>query len=139
MVDFAPGVVGKNYGINNRVESRAFREAVNILFPLVMIASILSFHIWVRSRNIEIGYETEQLKEQADRLARTQQQIVLEEQTALNPEALESIARNELGMTVLRANQVIPPSLDWNWSRTGNPEMGSLIQPALPEARPALN
>ena len=140
MLDLAPGVDGRNYGIRNCAESRALRETTNILFPVVLIASILSFHVWVRSQSIEIGYETEQLKEQAAKLVRTQQQIVLEEQTALNPELLESIARNELGMTVLRPNQVIPPRLDaWDLSGSATPEIGSLIRPAEPEAPSALN
>ena len=40
-------------------------------------------------------------------MKRAQANLVLEEETLKNPERIDSIARNELGMTTLRPNQLI--------------------------------
>ena len=44
-------------------------------------------------------------------LLRTQTRLILEEETLRNPERIDSIARNDLGMVPLRPNQFILPQV----------------------------
>lgn len=111
MTDWADGIETRNYGIKSELDGSMLSEFLRTIFPLAMIACALLFCLWIRSEIVNTGYENQNLlKKQAD-LARIQRSLVLEEQTLLNPEQIDRIARNDLGMTPLRPSQFVLPQL----------------------------
>ncbi len=111
MIDWAGGIENRNYGIKRITDSQKLLELLSIIFSLVMIAGALVFYAWVRSQIISMGYTGQQLQAQEESLLRDQRKLVLEEQTLKNPERVDAIARAELGMTPLRANQLLTPQM----------------------------
>ncbi|MEJ2082725.1 MAG: cell division protein FtsL, partial [Acidobacteriota bacterium] len=75
-----------------------------------VIACALSFHIWVRSKSIQVGYQNQQLTSQEVDLLNDQRQLVLEEQTIKDPKALEIAALGELNMIIPAADRIIMPT-----------------------------
>jgi cell division protein FtsL len=140
MVDLAPGMEARNYGLKKAPNSRNLWESLKILFPFMMIAGALSFYIWLYSETLLIGYQTQQFNEEKDDALQIQQQLILEEQTLISPERLDLIARSDLGMVPLKANQlIILPAMDQD---AGSPNALALGIPfRLPDSSntPALN
>jgi cell division protein FtsL len=127
MIDFASGIEAKNYGLRNTSDPRSLFESMKTLLPLVAIAGILSFHVWVRSQNIQIGYESQKLLTQKEELQNVQNQLILEEQTLKDPRSLEILARRDLGMVMLPVDRVImaPASDNWDTSASGILALGN--------------
>ncbi len=111
MLDFAAGLETKNYGLKKTTDLRSLLESVWIVMPLAVIAGAFYFHVWVHSQNINIGYRSQQLSVQADRLKQIQQQLILEEQTLKDPALLEALACENLGLVLLQPGQIISPPL----------------------------
>ncbi len=109
MYDWAGGSEDRNYGIKRITDPRKLSELLRIILSLSVIAGALLFYSWVRSQIIGIGYESQQLQAQEQNLLSVEKNLILEEQTLKNPERIEAIARNDLGMMRLRANQVLTP------------------------------
>ena len=107
MLDFASGIESKNYGLRKTSDLRTLLDSLKILFPLVMIASALSFHIWICSQNIQIGYQNQQLNDEETILINTQKQLILEEQTIKDAKTLEALALGEMGMIIPPADRII--------------------------------
>jgi cell division protein FtsL len=140
MLDLAAGIEERNYGLRRTTDPRALMESLRIVLPFVVIAGALSFHIWVRSQSIYIGYQNQQLNAQEEELLQIRQQFILEEQTLKDPQWLEAIARKDLGMVILQPNQIIPPPLEnWNAGHSGTPELGNLIHSSEPKRSSAFN
>jgi cell division protein FtsL len=118
MLDFAAGIEAKNYGLRKTTDFRSLLESLKFVLPFVAIAAAFSFHVWVRSQNIHLGYQSQQLNAQAEELQQIRQQLILEEQTLKDPRSLEAVARKNLGLVLLRPSQIIPPPLE-NLSRGG--------------------
>lgn len=110
MTDWADGIEARNYGIKNGIDGSMLSELVRTIIPLAMIAGALLFYSWVRSQIVNTGYESQSLFSAEESLLRNQKRLILEEETLRNPERIDLIARNELGMTPLRPNQFILPS-----------------------------
>ena len=108
MVDLAKGVAVRNYGFKHTPDAKLMRVSLLMFLPLAAIAGVFTFQIWVRSQTIHLGYQTQELRMQKDELLRNCQQLVVEEQTLKNPKWLDEIARKELGMAVVRPEQIIP-------------------------------
>jgi cell division protein FtsL len=121
MIDFAAGIEAKNYGLRNTGDSRSLLESLKILSPLVAIAGLLSFHVWICSQNMEIGYESQQLLSQEEELLNINKQLILEEQTLKDPKSLDLLARRDLGMIMLPVDQVVLPPASEGWE-PGNSE-----------------
>ena len=140
MLDLAVGIETRNYGLKKTPDPQILRESLLLILPLAIIASVLSFHIWIRSQSIRIGYQSQELNAQEEALARNQQHLVVEEQTLKDPKWLEAIAGKNLGMIILRADQIIPAPLDnWNASNSKTTLMGNLIRPDEPRKPASLN
>ena len=140
MLDLAAGIEARNYGLGRSNGWRTVLESAPIILPLLGIMSVLSFHIWVRSQSIHIGYQSQQLSTQEEDLLQIQRQLILEEQTLKNPAWLEATARKNLGMILLKPNQIISPPIE-NWD-TGSPrtfKLGSLLEPSEPKKQPLFN
>ena len=111
MTDWAEGIEDRNYGIKNGFDAGMLSEMMRVILTLVMVAGALWFYSWVRSQMTSTGYESQQLfAEEKDQL-RTQESLILEEKTLSDPEKIDTIARSQLGMTLLRPNQLILPQL----------------------------
>ena len=61
---------------------------------------------WQHVKAVEIGYETEHLKQQIQQLDQDQRKLELERQRLLSPSVLENRARRQ-GMGLPQANQTI--------------------------------
>ena len=122
MVDLAPGIEARNYGLRKTTEPRAMWDSLKVILPLTIIAGALSFHIWVQSQSIDIGYQSQQFKAEEEELLRIHQHLILEEETAKNLASLEKIARNGLGMVPLTAAQIIPAPIE-NLDTSGTEKM----------------
>ncbi len=109
MIDWVGGTEDRNYQISKITGPQKLSELLWFIFALSMVAAALLFSAWIRSRIIDIGYQSQQLRAEEQTLLGTQKNLALEEQILKNPERIEGIARNELGMVPLRANQVITP------------------------------
>ena len=107
MLDFADGIESKNYGLKKTSDLSTLWDSLKILLPLAVIACALSFHIWVRSKSIQVGYQNQQLINQERDLSNDQKQLILEEQTIKDPKSLEIIALGELNMIIPPADRII--------------------------------
>jgi len=129
MLDLAAKIETRNYGLRKTTDPRTLLESLRVILPLVIIAAAFSFRIWVCSESIHIGYQSQQLSALVEDSLRTQQQLILEEQTLKDPKSLESIAR-DLGMIPLRPDQLIlAPVADWD---AGSLETLALMNPYRP-------
>jgi cell division protein FtsL len=112
MTDWAEGIETRNYGIKNELDAGMLSELMRVIIALVMVAGALLFYSWVRSQIVNTGYESQRLFAEEELLLRTQKSLILEEETLRNPERIDAIARNELRMTPLHPNQLLPQNQD---------------------------
>ncbi len=109
MTDWADGIEERNYGIKSEIDGSMMSELIRTIVPLAMIAGALLFYSWVRSQIVNTGYESQTLFAAEESLLRTQKRLILEEETLRDPQRIDLIARNDLGMTPLHPNQFILP------------------------------
>jgi len=120
MTDWADGIELRNYGIKCVIDLGVLSELVRTITCLAMVAGALLFYSWVRSQIISIGYETQKLFAAEESLLRTQKKLNLDEERLRNPERIDMIARNDLGMVLLRPNQLLLPQLQDGERRINN-------------------
>jgi cell division protein FtsL len=109
MTDWADGIETRNYGIKSEIDASMLSELLRNIIPLVLVAVALLFYAWVRNQIVSTGFESQSLYAAERTLAGKQKQLMLEEDWLKNPGRIEDIARNDLGMTLLRPNQIILP------------------------------
>ncbi len=109
MKDWANGVEARNYGIKRQTDRRNLKELLKIILSVLMLAGVFFFCSWVRSRIVELGYLEQNLRVEEEGLLRAQRVLVVEEANLENPERIDNIARNDLGMTLMRTNQFLSP------------------------------
>jgi cell division protein FtsL len=108
MSDWADGIETRNYGIKCKIETGMLMELIRTFVVFALVAGAFLFYSWIRIHIVSTGYEIQKLFAQEESLLRTQKALILEEETLRNPKRIDIIARNELGMSPLRPNQVIP-------------------------------
>jgi cell division protein FtsL len=111
MTDWADGIETRNYGIKNELDVPMLSELMRIIVALAVVAGALLFYSWIRSQIVNTGYESQNLFAEEESLLRTHQQLVLEKEYLKNPERIDTIARNELGMAPLHPYQVVLPKI----------------------------
>ncbi len=111
MTDWADGIEIRNYGIKNEIDTHMLSELMRIIIALAMVAGAFLFYSWIRSQIINTGYESQNLFAAEQSLLRAQKRLMLEEEILRNPERIDTIARNDLGMTPLRPSQLILPQI----------------------------
>jgi cell division protein FtsL len=111
MTDWAEGIEIRNYGIKNELDFGLLTELMRAIIALVIVAGALLFYSWVQSQIVNAGYESQRLFIEEQSLQRTQQSLILEEETLRNPERMDAIARNDLKMMPLRPSQLIQPPI----------------------------
>jgi cell division protein FtsL len=107
MTDWADGIETRNYGIKNELDIPMLSELMRIIVALAMVAGALLFYAWIRSQIVNTGYESQSLFAEEESLMRTHQSLVLDKEVLRNPERIDTIARNDLGMAPLRPYQII--------------------------------
>lgn len=131
MIDWADGIEVSNYGIKREMDFRHLMELLWIIFTLLVLAGVLVFHSWERSQIVNMGYENQRLRAIEESLLRTEKALILEEETLKNPERIDGIAREVLGMSPLRPQQILPPTLPgMEWS--GSPALALADAPPVP-------
>jgi len=138
MLDFAAGIEAKNYGLRKTTDLRTLLESLKIVLPFVVIAGAFSFHVWVRSQNVQFGYQSQQLTAQAEELKQVQQQLILEEQTLKDPEWLEKVVSENLDMVLLKPSQIIPVPFE-KWNKTEPLALGASLKSSEPKKPSAFN
>ena len=111
MTDWADGIEIRNYGIKREIDALMFLELMRNIISLALVAGALLFYSWVRNQIINTGYQSQNLFTEEESLLRIQKSLILEEETLRNPERIDIIARNDLGMTPLHPSQLILPQL----------------------------
>jgi len=111
MMDWAGGIESRNYGIKRRTDRRNLVDLLTITLSVLLVGGVLLFYAWTRSRIVDMGYEGQSLEAQERSILRTQNNLILEEETLKNPARIDSIARNDLGMVLVRTNQLVAPQL----------------------------
>jgi len=107
MVDWAGGIEDRNYGIKRITDPQRLSELLWIISSLVFVAAALLFYAWNRGQIISIGYTCQQLQVEGQNLLRANEKLIIQEAILKDPERIDYIARNDLGMTRLRTNQII--------------------------------
>jgi cell division protein FtsL len=111
MTDWAEGIEARNYTIKNEINVNMLSDLMRIIVSLALLAGALLFYSWIRNQIINEGYESQNLFAVEESLQRIQKRLTLEEETLRNPERIDIIARNDLGMAPLRPSQLILPQL----------------------------
>jgi cell division protein FtsL len=111
MTDWADGIETRNYGIKNELDVPMLSELMRIIVALAMVAGALLFYSWIRSQIVNTGYESQRLFAEEESLMRAHERLVAEKECLINPERIDTIARNDLGMAPLRPHQIVLPKI----------------------------
>ena len=109
MTDWAADLQFRNYGIRRRCDPRQMRDLLGFVLSLALVGVVLFGCLWMRSRILAMGYVEQRLRALEESLLRTQTGLSLEEETLKSPERIDFIARNQLGLTPPRPNQLLAP------------------------------
>ena len=137
MTDWANGIETRNYGIKNELDVHMLSDLMRIIVALALVAATMLFYLWIRSQIVNTGYESQSLFAEEESLLRTHQRLVLEKEVLRNPERIDMIARNELGMTPLHPYQIILPT-NRDAERSPSNEMAMTDTRATSLRRPAV-
>jgi cell division protein FtsL len=107
MTDWSGELEIRNYSIDRKIDRKHFLDLMGVIGSLLLVAGVLFFHSWVRTRIVHIGYEVTDLQRQEEELVKEAKALILEEETLKSPARIEEIAMTRLGMVRLRPNQVI--------------------------------
>lgn len=111
MTDWADGIDSRNYGIRNGIDEGLLSDFLHAIIVLAIVAGALLFYSWIQSQIVKTGYEIQKLIVEEETMVHIQKKLILEEQTLLNPKRIEIIARESLGMTPVRMNQLMLPRI----------------------------
>jgi len=109
MQDWAVGMERRNQGISRVLDRRHLFEMLGIISSIAIVAGVFFFYSWVRSQIVDVGYAEQQLRNQEEELLLNEKRLIAEEAMLKNPERIDTIARAALGMTRVRAEQLINP------------------------------
>ena len=136
MTDWADGIETRNYGIRNELDVHMLSELMRIIVALAVVAGALLFYSWIRSQIVNTGYESQNLFAEEESLLRTHQRLLLDREVLKNPERIDDIARNELGMAPLHPYQVLLPKIQ-DVERGASDQMAMTYAKAASLKRPA--
>jgi cell division protein FtsL len=84
-----------------------WRELLKQLALGGLLAGVIFLYAWQHFQSVQLGYQTEALKEQQVQLTDLNHQLKLESASLRSPQRIDQIAR-KLGMTAPAANQLQP-------------------------------
>jgi cell division protein FtsL len=105
--DWAATWEDRNYAIRRETDLRHLSDVLWALLGLGLLAAVLVFQSWSRSRIVDIGYESQRLQSLEESLLRSQKTLIVEEATLKDPARIAGLARN-LGLAPVRAAQLLP-------------------------------
>ena len=105
--DWAAGDQERNYAIRHKTDLGALTDHFWTILGLSLLAAVLVFLAWSRSRIVSIGYESQQLHSLEQALVRSQKALALEEATLKDPARIDTAARR-MGLAPVRASQLLP-------------------------------
>jgi hypothetical protein len=108
MSDWSTGVEPRNCPILRKNDSRSLSELLASILCVLSVAGALVGHLWIRGRIVEVGYQVQRLEAREQSLKKTQNDLILQEETLKNPQDLDFYARNVLGMEPVKPSQIIP-------------------------------
>jgi cell division protein FtsL len=97
-----------NTRLTRPVAASQVRDLARLCAVGVMIAVCLFFYAWQHFECIQIRYQVEQLESQRAQAVQLNQQLHLEVAALRSPMRVDSIARNQLGLTVPVPGQTAP-------------------------------
>jgi hypothetical protein len=143
--DWAAGDQERNYAIRHETDLGALADLFWTILGLSLLAAVLVFLAWSRSRIVSIGYESQQMHALEQGLLRSEKALALEEATLKDPARIDTAARR-MGLAPVRASQLLPlPYRDFEErsaglvSGDGGPKDGArILALARPVAAPGL-
>jgi cell division protein FtsL len=77
---------------------------------VVVVVLILMFYIWHQAESVRLGYRTQELERELQGIREEIAALEAEKTRQLSPERVEKIAREKLGFTEVRDDQIVPSS-----------------------------
>jgi cell division protein FtsL len=117
-----------NEPVSTQADAEQRREYALLMLLASMFVLGLLFYGWQQYRWLQAGYEIEGAQKQRGELEEFGKQLLVERNTLANPERVDRIARNRLGMTVAVPGQAVTFAAD---------DLGTIPAPP-PQEPPAL-
>ena len=89
------------------VDPRSRRQYKAILFLAAAVFGMILSSAWQRFNGVEDGYRLESLRTEKQKMLESNRKLRLEEASLGDPVRIDTIARNELGMTRLTPPQIV--------------------------------
>lgn len=89
------------------MDPRTPRQYMGILVLASVVFAVILFSSWQRFKSLENGYRVEALQTEKQNMLEANRKLRLEEASLVNPVRIDTIARNDLGMTTLAPPQII--------------------------------
>jgi cell division protein FtsL len=89
------------------VDPRSRRQYKAILFLAAAVFGMILSSAWQRFNGVEDGYRLESLRIEKQKMLESNRKLRLEEASLGDPVRIDTIARNELGMTGLTPPQIV--------------------------------
>jgi len=89
------------------LDPRAPRQYLAILFLAIVAFGAIMLSAWQRFDSVEDGYRLESFQKEKQQLLEANRKLRLEEAYLGDPVRIDTIARNELGMTTLSPPQIV--------------------------------
>jgi len=96
-----------NEQLVRELDRKRHRELFWVAFLGVVLTLAVMVYAWPHFELIQIGYRMEELRQKRDELVQLKHHLELQRATESDPERIESIAKNELGMVYPGPEQIL--------------------------------
>ena len=97
-----------NSRLSRPLSTSQFRDLWRRVAAGSALACCMMFYVWQHFECIQLRYQIEQFEQQRTQAAQLNQQLHVEVATLRAPGRVDSIARNQLGLTIAVPGQVAP-------------------------------
>jgi cell division protein FtsL len=104
-----------NEQLVREVDRKKYRELFMVAITGIALAAAVLAYAWQHFEMIRIGYRTEELRLEQERLFKVQRQLSLERASLMSPDRVESIATRQLGMTPPTVSQIVVLEVYGGW------------------------
>ncbi len=91
-------------GVRSAIDRRGLATFVAATLACTLVAAAALFHLWIRTRVTERGYQISRLSSEYRDLARERESLQIKAAELKSPQRIEELAREKLGMG--------PPAVD---------------------------
>ena len=85
-------------GVRSAIDRRGFATFVAATLACTLVAAAALFHLWIRTRVTERGYQISRLSSEYRDLARERESLQIKAAELKSPQRIEELAREKLGM-----------------------------------------